>query len=136
MREERSSEMLKVKYPLISSKVNFDDSYLTNSAFDCYIKKFVQMLEKVSDNVNSIDELNYYFEKYGINKCMKLLIVTLMKNERKVSKLLKVDIMTSIIKRYIYSVIDANSPLISYNFPSPSVHCPWQPPFYLLALPT
>ena len=108
-------ESVKVKYPLISSEVNFDDSYLTNSAFDCYIKKFVQMLEKVSDNVNSIDELNYYFEKYGINKCMKLLIVTLMKNERKVSKLLKVDIMTSIIKRYIYSVIDANSPLISYN---------------------
>ena len=108
-------ESVNVKYPLISSEVNYEDEFLKNSAFDCYIKKFVQMLEKIGEDVNDIDEVNYYFEKYGINKCMKLLIVTMMKKEKKISKLIKVDIMTSIIKRYIYSVIEANIPLTTYN---------------------
>ena len=100
-----NKKTLKIKYPLLidNPSINYTNNYFLKSNYSNYLTYFISLLTSISHSITTINELNYYFDKYGINKIFKIFIIGKIQNKTAICDLLKIDILTSILTKLIYN---------------------------------
>ena len=95
-----------LKYPLITNRITREENFYNKSSFFTYIKYFINYL--ISNKyITDIPSLEYEMNKFGINKCFYLFILSKIKynnscdieTNNNISSLIKVYILVKLLTR-------------------------------------
>ena len=95
-----------LKYPLITNKIKTEDNFFNKSSFIVYFKYFINYLI-CNKYITDIPSLEYEMNKFGINKCFYLLILSRIKfnnscdieTNNNISSLIKIYILVKFLTK-------------------------------------
>ena len=104
--EKSSDNYIFLKYPLITNIIMKDTNYYSESSFIKYFKSFVDYI-KHNKYVTDIQSLEYEMNRFGVNKCFYLFILSMIKHNNfiddksnnNISSLIKIYILVKLLTK-------------------------------------
>ena len=104
--DSNSNNYILLKYPLITNRIIREENFFNKSSFFTYIKYFINYL--ISNKyITDMPSLEYEMNKFGINKCFYLFILSKIKynnscdieTNNNISSLIKIYILVKLLTR-------------------------------------
>ena len=104
--DSNSNNYILLKFPLITNRISREENFYNKSSFFTYIKYFINYLI-CNKYITDMPSLEYEMNKFGINKCFYLFILSKIKynnscdieNNNNISSLIKVYILVKLLTR-------------------------------------